>query len=446
MSDYIIHDSTLSGIADAIREKTGRSDAIPTVDMADEIMSISGGSANIWIGTQAELEEDFDELEDGTQINIIDDEQGSVDGGDVYSDDEQCIGLWRDGKPLYQKTLSAGALPNNGSKFISIGYLTNEIRVVEVSGIATNTTQNTSLVLPRAWLAVDNTRYFVDLICIANNGYASVRIYDAFDYSAYNETYITVKYTKTADASLDVTIGKPTVYIASSDCYSTEEKEVGCAPNGKPLYQKTILHTGTFTGSNDLQTIAHNILNLDECVSINGFIYDAYESNPSWMPLPRFYTSNAFGISHITTSDIVIYIPLAFGTRLRNARITLQYTKTTDTAGSGTYTPANGKAVHYSTDEQVIGTWVDGSTLYRKSFITTQNLTVSNSQWTDTGFTITNGEVAVRAFMVRNTNTGQTFPVVAYIDNGSLKIEVCWSSQLSFPSGSIITLEYTKSA
>lgn len=395
-----------------------------------------GGNANIWTGTQEELEEVFDSLEDGTQINITNDEQESIDGGDVYSDAEQCIGLWRDGKPLYQKTLSAGALPNNGSKFISTGYLTNEIRVVEITGIATNTTQNTSLVLPRAWLAVDNTRYFIDLICTANNGYASVRIYDAFDYSAYNETYITVKYTKTADAPLDVTIGKPTVYVASSDCYSSAEKEVGCWKDGKPLYMVTVTATSNVSVNDSTWTDISAAMS--PVVSNVEYIVDSIIHGQS----PNSYLTLRFNASN----EKICCAAKTSGTWATGTVVTFFYTKTTDTAGSGSYAPANGKAVHYSLEEQVIGTWVDGSTLYRKSFITTQNLTVSNNQWTSTGFTITNGGVAVRAFMIRNTDTGQTFPVIAYIDNGSLKIEVCWSSQLAFPTGSIITLEYTKSA
>ena len=47
--------------------------------------------------------------------------------------------------------------------------------------------------------------------------------------------------------------------------------------------------------------------------------------------------------------------------------LTMQYTKTTDTAGSGKWTPQGVPAIHYSTDEQVIGTWIDGSTLYEKT-------------------------------------------------------------------------------
>ena len=45
MAVYIIQDSTLSGIADAIRDKTGRTEAISVSNMASEIEGISAGSA-----------------------------------------------------------------------------------------------------------------------------------------------------------------------------------------------------------------------------------------------------------------------------------------------------------------------------------------------------------------------------------------------------------------
>ena len=43
MADYLIHDSTLEDIADAIRSKTGGSSLIAPEDMPTEIASISGG-------------------------------------------------------------------------------------------------------------------------------------------------------------------------------------------------------------------------------------------------------------------------------------------------------------------------------------------------------------------------------------------------------------------
>ena len=48
MAEYLIQDTTLTAIADAIRSKTGKTDAIPVPDMPTEIASItaeSGGSS-----------------------------------------------------------------------------------------------------------------------------------------------------------------------------------------------------------------------------------------------------------------------------------------------------------------------------------------------------------------------------------------------------------------
>ena len=47
MADYLIHDSTLEDIADAIRSKTGGSSLIAPEDMPTEIASISGGGGYV---------------------------------------------------------------------------------------------------------------------------------------------------------------------------------------------------------------------------------------------------------------------------------------------------------------------------------------------------------------------------------------------------------------
>lgn len=44
MAEYLIQDTTLTEIADAIRAKTGKTDAIPTTDMASEIAGIQTGT------------------------------------------------------------------------------------------------------------------------------------------------------------------------------------------------------------------------------------------------------------------------------------------------------------------------------------------------------------------------------------------------------------------
>ena len=42
-----------------------------------------------------------------------------VSGGVIYSTTEQIIGQWIDGKPLYQKTIDYGTLPNNATKYVA---------------------------------------------------------------------------------------------------------------------------------------------------------------------------------------------------------------------------------------------------------------------------------------------------------------------------------------
>ena len=61
---------------------------------------------------------------------------------------------------------------------------------------------------------------------------------------------------------------------------------------------------------------------------------------------------------------------------------TLIYTKTTDTAGSGQWTPQGVPAHHYSEDEQVVGTWIDGSTVYEKVIDLGTNTNIDYQSWT----------------------------------------------------------------
>ena len=110
-----------------------------------------------------------------------------------YSTEEQIIGEWIDGKPIYQKTVNFGALPNATIKNVAhninnIGY------VVSINAVATNGTYylelnyapqsdfNTST--PRANVYLNGTQ-----ITIESGNY---------NFSSYS-AYITVQYTKSTD-------------------------------------------------------------------------------------------------------------------------------------------------------------------------------------------------------------------------------------------------------
>lgn len=135
--------------------------------------------------------------------------------------------------------------------------------------------------------------------------------------------------------------------------YSTEEREVGVWTDNKPLYQKTwVLSTPITLNANTwvTTTIDHTALSLDKLV--NAF------ANSGADIYNGIQASTGTG-SYI---EVLNYRYARFDT------LTLQYTKTTDVAGSGKYNTLGVPNVHYSTDEQVIGTWIDGKPLYQKTY------------------------------------------------------------------------------
>lgn len=132
--------------------------------------------------------------------------------------------------------------------------------------------------------------------------------------------------------------------------YSETEREIGVFTDGKPLYQKTFIFPSSVTIPKETWTTVTNIssLNVDNLVSCIGQPTDSQSASV-----------NAYN----NAGNLQIFLSFAWAIRI----ITIQYTKTTDTAGSGTWTPQGVPAHHYSTDEQIVGTWIDGSTIYEKT-------------------------------------------------------------------------------
>ena len=146
--------------------------------------------------------------------------------------------------------------------------------------------------------------------------------------------------------------------------YSTEEREIGVWTDGRPLYEKTV-DFGALPNSTT-KTVSYNISDLDyfikiQCVAHNQngsrnipFVDDAYKSGD--VLLDTIKNNGVIRIiSHTDLSSLT-------------GEVTLQYVKSTDVAGSGSWTPQGVPTHHYSTDEHIIGTWIDGSTLYEKTF------------------------------------------------------------------------------
>lgn len=185
--------------------------------------------------------------------------------------------------------------------------------------------------------------------------------------------------------------------------YSEEEREIGVWKDGKPLYEKTI--TGTTNSSNLETQVNHGISNLDTVVSIEGSI----RCGTQWQTFIEH--SRPSNEEYTRISDTIISIVSTDADwRGKPFHFTLRYTKTTDNPGSGKWTPQGVPAIHYSTEEQVIGTWVDGATLYEKT-IYKSSITLAMSSIT-----------AVEDLTSLNIDTFVGCEMVKFIVDGNLSI------------------------
>lgn len=143
--------------------------------------------------------------------------------------------------------------------------------------------------------------------------------------------------------------------------YSDEEREIGVWRDGKPLYQKTIpVAFGTSNTEYEIESNIDKFMFVPEATfkiqnsSYNVTNYGFYVSASDRVQV-YYRPSNHKLVVMSVSSDIA-----------GNGFITYRYTKTTDTPGSGTWTTQGAIAHHYSTDEHIIGTWIDGKPLYEK--------------------------------------------------------------------------------
>ena len=146
--------------------------------------------------------------------------------------------------------------------------------------------------------------------------------------------------------------------------YSKNEREVGVHIDGKPLYEKTLLYEHITRGR--VNNLAHNINNIESVVNVKWAFPSA--SNPGSVIIGHETTDYNYWAQVFEVTNTGIYYRFGNSWGDCNLLITIQYTKTTDTPGSGKWTTSGVPAVHYSTDEHVVGTWIDGSTVYEKTY------------------------------------------------------------------------------
>lgn len=98
----------------------------------------------------------------------------------------------------------------------------------------------------------------------------------------------------------------------------------------------------------------------------------------------------------------------------------------------------------YSTEEHVIGTWLDGKPIYRKAYYVDKNFPTNS----DTDFTsyipnFSEMDTFVKAFGYKPSNKG-FINLHGYINSNKLMLHTDWGLSLVQGNPNILILEYTK--
>ena len=221
--------------------------------------------------------------------------------------------------------------------------------------------------------------------------------------------------------------------------YSTNEREIGVWTDGRPLYQKTI-SMGTLPNKTT-KAVEHGISNIDVTAIVS---LVAMASNGTYAMFPRIHDSqvNAQIFFEVNSTYITCYGRGQDQSGWTTCYVTIQYCKTTDTPGSGQWTPQGVPAVHYSTDEQVVGTWIDGKSVCELTVNLGTTVTLPQNDWYTTD--IPNSDKAIMLSATSVSSTGMCFPLGFTRDSGTtLKV---WNTRSGTASCSMLIIRYVKSS
>ena len=228
--------------------------------------------------------------------------------------------------------------------------------------------------------------------------------------------------------------------------YSLSERQVGVWADGKPLYQKSYVFTFNSTASIILDS------NITQSVASLISISTSYSRSGDGANVAPFISDQVARI--FIDADGVKHEGVGYASWMGtvNGLVTIKYTKTADTVGSGEWTSQGVPAVHYSTDEQVVGTWVDGKTLYQKTIVTNAQVALRDNSWTAVPFA--SGDVPSDADIMFCTEWFN--PIDSHLicdnrtrfiyENGAIKGATSQTGGQTVPAGLTLTIRYTKSS
>lgn len=229
----------------------------------------------------------------------------------IYSEDEREIGVWTDGKPLYQKTFNTTSSSSTSTAAV-LADTGENTEIIEFYGIINGSRNIISLLDENqwsySWIATNKHQ-------IAN--FAKGNVYISLP------CIVTCLYTKTIDAPGS---GQWTPQGIPAVHYDDDEKMVGTW-FGETLYEKSFQFTNSSTGNISVPID----ININEVASIDGAIHRA---DNRWFPIN--YAADSFGwainvgnIISNTTISIECGSSLSGQYLIDKGVITIRYTKST---------------------------------------------------------------------------------------------------------------------
>lgn len=256
--------------------------------------------------------------------------------------------------------------------------------------------------------------------------------YDALPDSKYTDDVLyAIKDVYSAGAKL----------MGLGDCYSTTEKQIGCWIDGKPIYQRVFdLGSDVTISNSSLQTTTIDASNMSAVINAFGL----YSSGVTRY---NFMANISGGYIRLQADRNDAFVSVRY--------VALQYTKTTDTAGSGNWTPEAIPAVHYDGNEKIIGTWF-GQTLYEKTI--NSSVTIPSNDSVDFSLSghVSNVSdiISCSVYDATNKRTVPFFTIQTFSNYGVTVFADAINEVITFSRGSAgaitincyITIQYTKTS
>ena len=349
-----------------------RGDYNDNLDIIDANLGGGGGGGHTIVDADGNSLPQEDELQFTGAVSVTDDNVNgrtvvNVSGGSnlildaqIYSTEEKQVGVWTDKKPLYAKTYTATI--TSGTQWIDTGLDSGDLIVKSEGTLEQNNGQILTLASGDTGAGAGINTFIVGVVTPSKWSC----LFRTTSNDARGNLTLTLYYTKGSDVAGS---GGYEAYGFSPVIYSDVERVIGVWRDNKPLYAKTFVqHSTDISGAGVSFDVS--ALDIDTCVDVFGtcdrivtgvgtliYPFNAYEdaSLRTYLAYSKFDTHINFNIR--------FYVGESTSTQY----ITILYTKTTDVAGSGDYNTYGVPTVHYSTSEQVIGTWIDGKPLYEQT-------------------------------------------------------------------------------